>query len=45
MITDLDGYILSVNSAFSKITGYEKNEVIGKKSSILNSGIHDRVFF
>lgn len=45
LITDADSKILSVNKAFSKITGYEKEEVIGKTPSILNSGVHDSNFY
>ena len=45
IITDSKAKIVSTNRAFSKITGYRQNEVIGKKTSILNSGIHDKNFF
>lgn len=36
VVTDKEGYIQYVNSAFEKITGYTKEEAIGKKLSILN---------
>lgn len=45
IITDFKSKILSVNRAFSRITGYRKDEVIGKKPSILKSGIHDKNFY
>ncbi|ADR19452.1 sensor domain-containing protein [Calditerrivibrio nitroreducens] len=45
VVTDLNGIILDVNDAFTKITGYERNEVIGKKTSILKSGVHDDKFY
>ncbi|MGJ0372353.1 EAL domain-containing protein [Aliarcobacter cryaerophilus] len=45
IITDSKGKIVSINRAFSKITGYRKDEVIGKSPSILNSGIHDKQFY
>ena len=45
VITDSKAKIVSTNRAFSKITGYRQNEVIGKNPSILNSGIHDKNFF
>lgn len=45
IITDLSGKILMVNSAFSEITGYSPEEVIGRSPSILRSGRHDRKFF
>lgn len=45
IITDSKGKIVSVNKAFSKITGFRKDEVMGKNPSILNSGIHDKNFY
>ncbi len=45
VITDSKSKIVSINKAFSKITGYRKDEVLGKKPSILNSGIHDKNFY
>lgn len=44
-ITDADTRILLVNRAFTKITGYAPEEVIGKLPSILSSGRHDREFY
>ncbi len=44
-ITDKDQKILQVNKAFTKITGYTKEEVIGKTPSILKSGLHDEKFY
>lgn len=37
-ITDKDGRIEYVNPAFEKITGFSKEEALGEKSSILQSG-------
>ncbi len=45
LITDEDGLIQSVNRAFSNITGYTKDEAIGKKPNILKSGRHDLTFY
>ena len=45
IITDSKAKIVSINKAFTKITGYRKDEVIGRTPSILNSGIHDKVFY
>lgn len=45
MITDSSGEILLVNPAFTKITGYELNEVIGKNPKMLHSGRHDFHFY
>jgi len=45
IITDRNGTILSVNPAFTRYTGYSAAEVIGKKTSILNSGVQPRSFY
>ncbi|MGD8515291.1 MAG: EAL domain-containing protein [Granulosicoccaceae bacterium] len=45
VITDRDGVIEYVNSAFTTATGYIKDEVRGKKTSILKSGEHDERFY
>lgn len=44
-ITDADSVIQSINPAFTKITGFEPAEVIGKKSSVLKSGRHSPEFY
>ena len=44
-ITDKNQKILQVNKAFTKITGYSKEEVIGKTPSLLKSGLHDESFY
>ncbi|MBW6488298.1 CHASE domain-containing protein [Sulfurimonas sp.] len=41
IITNLDGNIEYVNEAFSEITGYAKNEAIGKNPRFLQSGKTD----
>jgi len=45
MITDTELTIVAVNHAFSVITGYTENEIIGQPSSLLKSGLHDRDFY
>ncbi|OYV19394.1 MAG: hypothetical protein CG438_822 [Methylococcaceae bacterium NSP1-1] len=45
MITDKNFKILQVNKAFTEITGYSQEEVLGKNPRILNSGLHDKVYF
>jgi diguanylate cyclase (GGDEF)-like protein/PAS domain S-box-containing protein len=45
MITDAAGCILSVNQAFSLVTGYQATEVAGRNASLLASGRHSREFF
>jgi len=45
VITDRNGKIISVNQAFSKLTGYMQEEVIGKKTNILKSGTQSISFY
>lgn len=45
MVTDDQNKILKVNSAFTKITGYKAEEVIGRSPNLLSSGLHDKHFF
>jgi diguanylate cyclase (GGDEF)-like protein/PAS domain S-box-containing protein len=44
-VTGLDFRFVSVNAAFSRITGYSDSEVIGVDASILDSDQHPREFF
>ncbi len=44
-ITDGDGNILSVNRAFSEITGYGPEEVVGRNPRLLQSGRHEPEFY
>ncbi len=45
MITDLGGAIVSVNRAFTELTGYDAAQVIGRNPRLLKSGRHDRAFY
>ncbi len=45
MITDKAGTILRVNKAFTDVTGYQSNEVIGKNPRVLSSGRQSKVFY
>ena len=45
MIADLDARITYVNPAFERITGYSRDEVIGKNPSIISSGLHPPSFY
>ena len=44
-ITDGDGNILSVNHAFSEITGYGPEEALGRNPRFLQSGRHEPDFY
>lgn len=45
LVTDPDGLILYVNPAFTTVTGFTAEEVIGKNPRILKSGIHEDSFY
>jgi diguanylate cyclase (GGDEF)-like protein/PAS domain S-box-containing protein len=45
VITDAEGTILHVNEAFCQITGYSRDEVIGKNPRIMKSDRHDEEFY
>lgn len=45
VITDSKAKILSVNPAFTNVTGYSPSEAIGKNPSVLKSGIHNKEFY
>ena len=45
MVTDLDGNILEVNKAFSTMSGYNHDEVIGNNTRLLRSDQHGPDFY
>lgn len=45
MITAPDGTILDVNAAFTQITGYGRDEVVGRNPRLLKSGRHGDEFY
>ncbi len=45
IVTDIKGQILSVNPAFTAITGYSAKEAIGNTPRLLKSNKHDRPFY
>jgi len=45
VITGLDGTIEWVNSAFTALTQYSREEAIGRNIRLLKSGVHDGGFF
>ncbi|MDD2774762.1 MAG: EAL domain-containing protein [Gallionella sp.] len=45
MITDSDGTIIDVNQAFSRITGYHHNEVLGRNPRLLSSGRQTKDYY
>ena len=45
LITDIDGTIEYVNKACERLTGYEKEELLGRNPRMLKSGEHDGAFY
>jgi len=45
VITDVQGTILWVNAAFTRMTGYSSAEAIGQNARLLKSGEHPKVFY
>lgn len=45
LVTDARARVVRVNDAFTRITGYELDDIRGKSPSFLASGRHDRSFY
>jgi diguanylate cyclase (GGDEF)-like protein/PAS domain S-box-containing protein len=45
MITDEENRIVAINPAFTNVTGYAEDDVLGKDPGLLASGTHDAEFF
>jgi diguanylate cyclase (GGDEF)-like protein/PAS domain S-box-containing protein len=45
VITDADARVIAVNDAFASITGYARDEVIGRNPRILRSGLQEGEFY
>jgi NNP family nitrate/nitrite transporter-like MFS transporter len=45
IVTNPQGIIEKVNPAFTRVTGYQAEEVVGRKPSILQSDEHDKNFY
>ncbi|TXT27403.1 MAG: diguanylate cyclase/phosphodiesterase with PAS/PAC sensor(s) [Gallionellaceae bacterium] len=44
-VTDASGVIVRVNRAFTRLTGYSAEEVVGRTPALLQSGRHDQDFY
>ena len=45
MITDPERRVLAINRAFTEITGYGEDEMLGETTDLLRSGRHDASFY
>ncbi|HZQ71065.1 MAG TPA: ATP-binding protein [Terriglobales bacterium] len=45
LITDRNGVIEYVNPAFETLTGYTRDEAVGRNARLLKSGLHDPAFY
>jgi diguanylate cyclase (GGDEF)-like protein/PAS domain S-box-containing protein len=45
VVTDENNIIVDINPAFTRITGYTRDEVLGKNPNIFQSGRHDAEFY
>ena len=45
IITDTSGTILNVNDSFTRITGYDREEVLGQNPRLLKSGRQDDAYY
>lgn len=45
MITDAAGTIIEVNATFTQISGYSRDEALGRKPQFLQSGRHEPAFY
>lgn len=45
IITDRDGVIEYVNPTFEHVTGFSREETVGRKPNLVKSGMHNRQFY
>jgi len=45
MITAANGTIIDINDSFSRITGYSRDEILGRRPSLFKSGVQDALFY
>lgn len=45
MVTDEENRILDINPAFTRLTGYQLDEIKGKNPRLMQSGLHSKEFY
>lgn len=45
VVTDINARIIDINPAYTRITGFEKEHMVGKNPSVLKSGRHSKEFY
>lgn len=45
IITDAKGVVVEVNKTFTRVTGYPRDEIVGKNPRILHSGLQNKEFY
>ncbi|WP_052493950.1 EAL domain-containing protein [Nitrosospira sp. NpAV] len=45
MVADTNDNIISINPAFTRVTGYTPDDIMGKNINVLNTGLHNAAFF
>ncbi len=45
LISDADNRIIDINPAFTRLTGYSREEALGRNPRLLSSGKQDRMFY
>jgi len=45
IVTDEHRFIVRVNNAFTRLTGYSAEDAVGRPASMLRSGLHDEAFY
>ncbi|RXJ57996.1 GGDEF and EAL domain-containing protein [Candidatus Marinarcus aquaticus] len=45
VVTTIDARIIDINPAYTRITGFKKEQMVGKNPSVLKSGRHSKEFY
>ena len=45
VVTDDDFRVVTINPAFTRMSGYDVDDIVGREASLLNSGQHDAAYY